>query len=86
MHLAVARPVEIIWRATVFDCMVASMIDADTDYDRCHRALIMVSRFAKVHRETPGVKGTDTGQRLEYFTEQARLFGATDTQIAAARA
>lgn len=62
------------------------MNNADAAADLRKRALIMVTRFAAIHRTSPGAKGVDTAARLEHFIAEARSYGATDTDIAAATA
>ncbi|WP_032380937.1 hypothetical protein [Rhodococcoides fascians] len=59
---------------------------ADTTADVLRRDLIMVARFAVIHRTTPGAKGVDTAARLQHFINEARSHGATDADIATATA
>ncbi|AVP71319.1 hypothetical protein C7H75_24875 (plasmid) [Prescottella equi] len=63
----------------------ADLADADTENDLRRRALLMVTRFTAIHRDTPGAKGVDTAARLQHFIEQARQHGATAADITAAQ-
>jgi hypothetical protein len=65
---------------------IGVMRTADTTADQLRRDLIMVRRFAAIHRDTPGAKGVDTAERLAHFVAVARTHGATDADIHTATA